>query len=103
MKMKIFLQSTLCLTLLVSVATGQFAFYDEEEDNSDADCVTPDAKDGNCVSLGQCPGLIAMLKRPVSARVKRFLRESVCGGFSGRLPNVCCAVDTDKGTRGSIK
>ncbi|XP_059055590.1 phenoloxidase-activating enzyme 1-like [Achroia grisella] len=53
-------------------------------------CVTPLGVPSQCISLYDCPQLLAAFElRPLPSSVVRFLKQSQCG-FEGYTPRVCC-------------
>ncbi|XP_039443000.1 CLIP domain-containing serine protease B9-like isoform X2 [Culex pipiens pallens] len=63
-------------------------------------CMTPTRKNGLCVSIHDCPSMLAFFgDRLLTWEERDFLRLSVCtGATSGRQPFVCCP---DKAVRPS--
>ncbi|KAM3963662.1 phenoloxidase-activating enzyme 1 [Aphomia sociella] len=54
------------------------------------DCFTPLGVKSQCISLYDCPQLVAAFElRPLPSNVIRFLKQSQCG-FEGYTPRVCC-------------
>lgn len=54
------------------------------------DCATPQGKSSFCVSIYDCPDLLAAFKqRPLPSSVVSYLQRSQCG-FDGNTPMVCC-------------
>lgn len=53
-------------------------------------CTTPLGQTSECISLYDCPPLLAAFEqRPLPSNVVSFLRQSQCG-FEGYVPRVCC-------------
>ncbi|XP_041986648.1 phenoloxidase-activating enzyme 1-like [Aricia agestis] len=53
-------------------------------------CQTPLGRTSNCISLYQCPSLVAVFEQnPLPYELVAFLRQSQCG-FAGNVPKVCC-------------
>nr|AAV91012.1 hemolymph proteinase 15 [Manduca sexta] len=51
-------------------------------------CITPDANDGQCINIRDCPALSEMLKEPNNTVKRDYLKASVCPGPED--PSVCC-------------
>ncbi|KAL0881064.1 hypothetical protein ABMA27_002194 [Loxostege sticticalis] len=54
------------------------------------DCRTPTGQTSQCISLYDCPDMLAAFeRRPLPSFVVTYLRRSQCG-FDGYVPRVCC-------------
>ncbi|XP_055904457.1 serine protease 7-like [Eupeodes corollae] len=54
-------------------------------------CRTPDNRNGNCISIHNCPRLLTLIQqRPLPAEDRIFAQKSQCRGGTGQAPHVCC-------------
>ena len=80
--------SLLLVLFLPASPLAQISFFPDES-SLPPPCTTPDNLPGECIVLTKCRPLLVLIKRPVSPKIRRLLRASVCG-FNGKFPDVCC-------------
>ncbi|XP_055849712.1 serine protease 7 [Episyrphus balteatus] len=79
----------ICFTILGFIYIPQFT-------SAQSQCLNPNQRSGNCISIYDCPSLLSVAARKPLQDIDRwFLRSSQCRGGLGNGPHVCCTDDTD--------
>ncbi|XP_026492019.2 phenoloxidase-activating enzyme-like [Vanessa tameamea] len=59
-------------------------------------CVSPTGVKGQCISIFECPALLALLnKRDKEKEDVKLLKDSHCGFIKQHIPKVCCEIIVD--------
>lgn len=57
-----------------------------------AQCYTPEGITGQCISVYQCPNVLAQFQGRLSPATTYYLRSLQCESGAGQYPHVCCIV-----------